>query len=329
MKLGIQLPTWGVTEFGAQRCLELALQAEQAGFDSVWAGDHLIESPQLRELGRGHGQLEAFTLLGGIAATTCSVQLGTCVAIPIRQPVQAWAAFATLGHLAPGRVVAGLGVGGFAPEFQALGLDFGRRAGRLDKLIALLQNWPAAHELHPSLAGWSAPARPDPPPPIWLGTSLTTGRPIDRVARKAAGWFLTYPTVEEYRAASGRLDAALERAGRALTAVTRSALFRCSISDDRGSLAASAAVLAAHDRALAELVAGKPVHQGGRYGSADWAADDPGRRHLIGGPQAIAERLADYRAAGMEYAVLAFVPAADSFRALDLFARQVMPALRA
>ena len=329
MKVGIQLPSWGVTAFGAQECLALAQRAEALGFDSLWVGDHLIESPQLRELG-GDGQLEAFTLLGAVATSTRHIAIGSCVVIPIRPSVHTWVAFASLSHLAPGRVIAGLGVGGFEPEFQALGLDFAARGNRLDDLIALLENWPSAGSLHPSLAGWSAPPRPEPPVPIWLGTSSTAGRSLRRVAHHASGWFLTYPTISEYREANARLDSLLAQVGRRPASVIRSALLRCCLSDGQPGLSeAPERLLAAHDRALAMLVSQRPQEGGFRSQDGTEAYAAVRNRHLIGGPQDITDRLLAYRDAGMQHAVVSFVPATDSFRALDIFAREVMPALKA
>lgn len=326
MRVGIQLPSWGVTAFGAQDCLALAQRAEQLGFDSVWVGDHLIESPQLRLLG-GDGQLEALTLLGALATGTRSILIGSCVVIPIRASLHTWVAFASLGQLAPGRVIAGLGVGGFGPEFEALGLDFAARGARLDDVIALFENWPSAEALHPSLAGWSGPSRPDPPVPIWLGTSTSTGRPMRRVAEHASGWFMTYPTVSEYRDANATLDALLLETGREPGSVVRSALLRCHLAGEPAPPGAPERLLAAHDRAIADLI-GLPPSAGGQGDGPDEDAEVRAR-HLIGGPEEVTQRLLAYRAVGMEHAVVSFVPATDSFQALGVFAREVLPALKA
>jgi alkanesulfonate monooxygenase SsuD/methylene tetrahydromethanopterin reductase-like flavin-dependent oxidoreductase (luciferase family) len=328
VRVGIQLPSWGVTAFGAQDCLSLAQRAEQLGFDSVWVGDHLIESPQLRLLG-GDGQLEAFTLLGALGAGTRTILIGSCVVIPIRASVHTWVAFASLGQLAPGRVIAGLGAGGFGPEFDALGIDFAARGDRLDEVIALFENWPPAEALHQSLAGWSGPTRPEPRVPIWLGTSSRARRPMRRVAEHASGWFMTYPTVGEYRDANAALDALLLETGREPGSVVRSALLRCHLAGEPAPPEAPERLLAAHDRAIAELI-GLPAPAGGagRGGGPDEYAEVRAR-HLIGRPEEVTERLLAYRAAGMEHAVVSFVPVTGSFQALDVFAREVLPALKA
>ena len=59
---------------------EAAVEAEKAGYDSVWVGDSLLARP------RG----EPLTLLAGIAGATARVRLGTAVLLPLlRHPVRA------------------------------------------------------------------------------------------------------------------------------------------------------------------------------------------------------------------------------------------------
>src|SRR5258708_24237006 len=58
--------------------IEAAVEAEKAGYDSVWVGDSLLARP------RG----EPLTLLAGIAGATGRVRLGTAVLLPLlRHPV--------------------------------------------------------------------------------------------------------------------------------------------------------------------------------------------------------------------------------------------------
>jgi alkanesulfonate monooxygenase SsuD/methylene tetrahydromethanopterin reductase-like flavin-dependent oxidoreductase (luciferase family) len=155
--------------------------------------------------------------------------------------------------------------------------------------------------------------------PIWLGTSSTAGRSLRRAARHASGWFMTYPTTGQYREANHKLDALLRQAGRQPAAVVRSALLRCHVSGDPAAAREPPErLLSAHDRAIAELI-GQPLPAETAHVRA---------RHLIGGPQEITERLLGYRAAGMEHAVVSFVPVADSFAAMDIFARDVLPSVQ-
>jgi alkanesulfonate monooxygenase SsuD/methylene tetrahydromethanopterin reductase-like flavin-dependent oxidoreductase (luciferase family) len=339
LQFGVQLPTWGVSAIGAHENLALGELAEARGFDSVWVGDHLFESPQLRALG-GDGQLEVLTFLGALTARIEGIRVGTCVLTPLRPAAHAWSAIATLAELAGPRLVVGLGVGGFEPEFQALGLDYSRRGAMLEDLLDLLRTWPEAEEFHPSLEGWAAPPRPSRSLEIWIGGSLGVARSRERVARSASGWFPTYPTVEGYRSEIGLLDQALDGAGRPRDAVVRSALFRCCISESTSQAQDwMRSWLVPHDAALARLIETDVRRDRDRRGLAQGSStramgdQDPvalvAQRHLVGDPATVTERLRSYQEAGLEHAVVSFVPSGESRRSLELFAREVLPALGA
>ena len=95
-------------QFPPRRLLDLAILAEQAGFDSVWTSDHF----QPWRHTDGHAP-NALVWLGAAAASTRRVTLGTSVLTPSFRynPAIVAQAFATLGCLAPGRVILGVGTG--------------------------------------------------------------------------------------------------------------------------------------------------------------------------------------------------------------------------
>ena len=73
-KVGILLPTREAVFYGDRRgdprpLVELAVRAEELGFDSVWAGDSLLARPRA----------EPLTLLAGVATQTTTVSIGTAV----------------------------------------------------------------------------------------------------------------------------------------------------------------------------------------------------------------------------------------------------------
>ncbi len=76
-RFGVQLPSFSGFDpadlFG--HVVGLATAAEEAGFDSVWVMDHFFQLPPLG--GPDQPMLEAYTLLGALAARTRRVQLGT------------------------------------------------------------------------------------------------------------------------------------------------------------------------------------------------------------------------------------------------------------
>ena len=76
---GVQLPNFSGIESDHlfEHVVGLAMAAETSGFDSVWVMDHYFQLPPLG--GPDEPMMEAYTLLGGLAARTSRVQLGTLV----------------------------------------------------------------------------------------------------------------------------------------------------------------------------------------------------------------------------------------------------------
>lgn len=95
-------------QFPPQRLLDLAVAAEDAGFDSVWTSDHF----QPWRHHDGHAP-NALVWLGAATQATTRVVLGTSVLTPTLRynPAIVAQAFGTLGLLAPGRVILGVGTG--------------------------------------------------------------------------------------------------------------------------------------------------------------------------------------------------------------------------
>ena len=97
LKLGIQLGYWGAQP--QERAVEVAREAEQLGFDSVWTAE-------------AWGS-DAFTPLAWIGAHTSKIRLGTAVVqLSARTPTATAMAALTLDHLSSGRMILGLGVSG-------------------------------------------------------------------------------------------------------------------------------------------------------------------------------------------------------------------------
>jgi len=105
----------------------MARAAEEAGFDSIWVGDHLL----YRDEGPERGPLEAFTLLAAIATATTGIRLGPLVACTaFRHPPVLAKVAATVDEISGGRLTLGLGAGWNRAEFEAFGLPFDGRAAR-------------------------------------------------------------------------------------------------------------------------------------------------------------------------------------------------------
>ncbi|MDF8265473.1 TIGR03619 family F420-dependent LLM class oxidoreductase [Luteipulveratus flavus] len=120
---------------------DIAVAAEQLGFDTVYLPDHLLPpgeyGPPPRPFG---GVYEPLVTLAYIAARTSTVRLATSVLIaPLREPVLLAKQAATLDRLSGGRLTLGVGVGWNEPEFAILGSDFATRGRRTDEMLAQIE----------------------------------------------------------------------------------------------------------------------------------------------------------------------------------------------
>ncbi len=124
LRFGLQLSAfpWPAAEHH-DRITEIAQAAETAGFDSLWVMDHFRQIPQL---GREWDDMyEATSTLAFLAAQTSRLTLGTLVASVTHRNVGVLGkSMATLDVLSNGRAVCGLGLGWFAQEHAAYGLNF-------------------------------------------------------------------------------------------------------------------------------------------------------------------------------------------------------------
>jgi alkanesulfonate monooxygenase SsuD/methylene tetrahydromethanopterin reductase-like flavin-dependent oxidoreductase (luciferase family) len=163
---------------------DAARAVEDAGFDMLWAWDHLSGASM-----RGTMMLECFTLLGAYASVTETIGLGTLVANVVnRHPAVLAAAAATVDALSRGRFTLGLGAGAsptspFAAEHRAAGIPLGaslaerhaRFEACLDQLEAM---W--APDREPRYAGFPQPAHRV---PLVVGVN---SRPLARIAGRRA-----------------------------------------------------------------------------------------------------------------------------------------------
>ena len=139
-KFGVQLPNFSGFDppelFG--HVAGLATAAEEAGFDSVWVMDHFFQLPSLG--GPDQPMLEAYTLLGALAARTRRVQLGTLVTgVTYRNPGTLAKIVTTLDVISRGRAILGIGGAWYDVEHQGLGIDFPGAGVRLDMLEEAVQ----------------------------------------------------------------------------------------------------------------------------------------------------------------------------------------------
>lgn len=138
---GLQLPNFslGVSDNVLfDRVVDLAVTGEESGFSSLWVMDHLYQLPALG--GGDQPMLEAYTLLGALAARTRMASLGTLVTgVTYRNPAILAKQVTTLDVISGGRAVLGIGAAWHDVEHVAFGVDFPADRDRLDMLEEAVQ----------------------------------------------------------------------------------------------------------------------------------------------------------------------------------------------
>jgi alkanesulfonate monooxygenase SsuD/methylene tetrahydromethanopterin reductase-like flavin-dependent oxidoreductase (luciferase family) len=201
LKLGLLLPHFGA-HASMEKCLEGSLKAEAYGFDSVWVRDHLVFTPYAME-GTDNTHIEGFLVLSAVAAATNSLTVGTAMTICHRHRIHLAQSFAALSQMARGRVIMGMGLGGFPHEFAAAGLpsEPAERA-RLARINAELcrRLWSGERvSYHDDCYNFQDVAiRPLPvkPIPILCGSTPTACR---RVVEIGEGWLPARITLATFR----------------------------------------------------------------------------------------------------------------------------------
>jgi probable F420-dependent oxidoreductase len=160
----------------------VAEAAEEHGYDSVWATEHIIVGPEgVDPYGR---VLDPLCTLSWIAGYTERVGLGTSIVlVPLHHPIRLAKEAATLQELSGGRLRLGVGIGWHEDEFRFMGVDFRTRGRRADEALRLIRAlWAGERSFEGEL--WSfeqATFEPVPSavPEIWVGGGS------DRAVRRA------------------------------------------------------------------------------------------------------------------------------------------------
>jgi len=176
----------------------VAKAAEQAGFASVWTGEHVIvPDPQVppSPVAPEYPMLDPGISLSFIAANTTTIRLGTGIIIlPQRNPVVLAKELASLDVLSNGRLICGIGIGYLKPEFDAIGAPFDHKGPRTEEYLkAMLALWtmakPEFNGQWVKFKGVNTMPRPvqKPHPEIVFGGH--TKEAYSRAARLAKGWY--------------------------------------------------------------------------------------------------------------------------------------------
>lgn len=300
---------------------DLAAHADSGDtWESVWVYDHFHTVPEPTE----EATHEAWTLMAALAATTSRVRLGQmCTCIAYRNPAYLAKIAATVDLISGGRVEMGIGAGWYEHEWRAYGYGFpavGDRLGALDEGVQIMeQAWRTGYATLDGRYYQVDGARVFPQPlqeggiPLWIagGGEKRTLRYVARSGQYAnlAG------DPETFAHKSAILEQHCADLGRDFASVTRSANYNVVLGTTEAEV---------EDRLgrIEEMYAHALPER------APQLAQDLRAGHLVGTPDQVVEKLRHLEGLGMTYAICYFAEAAHDRSGIELFEREVAPALR-
>lgn len=298
----------------------LAQHADAGPWESVWVYDHFHTTPVPTE----EATHEAWTLMSAFGAVTERVRLGQmCTCMSYRNPVYLAKVAATVDVVSGGRVEMGIGAGWYEHEWRAYGYGFPdppERLRMLDEGVQILkQAWENGKV---DLAGrqYTVDGALVYPKPLQTnGIPLWIAGGGEKVTLKIAARYADYTnfdgTPEGFTRKSELLAEHCRTVGTDFDAITRTSNYNVAIGADEAEVADRLARL--RDRIT--RVAGE------KQAARQMAAYEG--MPACGTPEQIVENLQDLRKRGLDYGIFYFPEAAYDRSAIELFEREVVPAL--
>ena len=299
---------------------DLATAADAGPWESVWVYDHFHTVPEPTE----EATHEAWTLMSAFAASTSRIRLGQmCTAMGYRNPAYLAKVAATIDLISGGRVEMGIGAGWYEHEWRAYGYGFpsgGERLGALSEGVQIFkQAWETGSATLDGKYFSVDGARVWPKPlqeggiPIWIaggGEKVTL-----KIAARYADYTNFDGTLDGFTRKSDLLKGHCESVGRDFETIVRSANYNVAIGTSEAEVADRLKQL--EDRLSGYVGAEKAA------GALDAFRVLPG----VGTPEQIIDNLTKLKNEGLGYGIFYFPEAAYDRSGIELFEREVIPAL--
>ncbi|ADP80911.1 TIGR03619 family F420-dependent LLM class oxidoreductase [Pseudofrankia inefficax] len=195
-----------LTPLRMEQMREVTVEAERAGFDSVWLGEHLVapvdiasdypyQQPWATRETHFHAGIPLFdpyAVFGHLAALTKTIRFGIGVSVvPLHDPFRLARSIVTLDHIAPARFMLGVGTGWIREEFAIVGREFQARGARLDEMLDVMERlWRDDVASYEGAVFRLPPARFEPKPvsvpQLVFGGHSTVA--LRRAAARGTGW---------------------------------------------------------------------------------------------------------------------------------------------
>jgi F420-dependent oxidoreductase-like protein len=161
-----------------QRCLDVALLAEELGYDSIWVYDHFHNVPTPAH----EAVFECWTTMAALAQATSRIRLGQMVSCTSYRPPTLTAKItSSIDVISGGRLDWGVGAGWYEHEYRAYGFEFPApkvRIGMLREAVEIVKRmWTEPDATYAGryyeVRGAQCDPKPvqDPHPPVWIGGS--------------------------------------------------------------------------------------------------------------------------------------------------------------
>jgi F420-dependent oxidoreductase-like protein len=300
---------------------DLAAYADDSAWDSLWVYDHFHTVP----MPTSEATHEAWSLMSAYAATTSRIKLGQmCTAMSYRNPVYLAKVAATADIISGGRIQMGIGGGWYEHEWRAYGYGFpsaGVRLGRLDEGVQIMRDaWRdgkvSFDGKHYQVDGAIVEPKPlqDGGLPMWIaggGEKVTL-----RIAAKYAQYTNFTSEPEGFAHKSQVLADHCSDVGTDYDAIVRSANFNAVLGESESDV-----------KQRVERLRARQVPKANEAAVDSMLAMCTAPESASGTPDQVVGKLKRMRDLGCDYAILYFPEAAYDRSGIELFEREVIPAL--
>lgn len=300
--------------------LGVAKDIESLGYDSLWVYDHFHTVPEPTQ----QVTYEAWTLMAALAATTDTVRLGQmCTCNTYRPPSYLAKVAASIDVISGGRLEMGIGAGWYEHEHDGYGYEFlspGGRLGMLREGVEIMKAMWTEDQVtyegkYYTLKGAICSPRPVQQPhiPFWIaggGEKVT----LNIAARYGQYTNFGGDDLEVFKSKSEILRGHCAEVGTDFESITRSANFNVLCAPTEGEVEEKKTKL--YERLARHVSEGAARRHAGLFERAS------------GTPEQVVSWLEEFQAAGLTYAIVNFADAAYDRESLELFAKEVMPAVQ-
>lgn len=291
------------------KAVEIAVKAEELGFDSIWVYDHFHNVP----VPAHEAVFECWTTIAAISQRTSRIRLGQMVGCnSYRNPGLLAKITSTVDVISGGRLDWGIGAGWYENEYRGYGYEFKKpsdRIGMLREAVEIVKSmWTNAETTYEGkyyrLERANCDPKPlqKPTPPVWIGGG---GEKVTlRVVAEHADVSNFGSSVEEFVRKREILKGHCAAIGRDEETIRKTVSSEIFIRETEKE------ILEAGSRSLW----GEPAES--------WRS-----KALVGTPEQVSEKIQRYLDAGCT-GFVPWCPDYPSTETLELFARHVMPNFR-